>query len=79
MGAQDDFPFALNFLDHTGVQTPTMLWDPSFATWQTFEVRTNSQMMVLSPDLSAGSSLLFGFDAEQQAAILDFAETGFES
>jgi hypothetical protein len=77
MGAQDDFPYALDFLDSTGVQTPTMLWDPSFVTWRAFEVRANSQMMVLSPDLTAGSELIYGFDAEQQSQILDFAATGF--
>lgn len=54
-----------------------MVWDPSFVTWQAFEVRTNSQMMVLSPDLTAGSSLIFGFDEEQQAQILDFAASEF--
>ncbi len=54
-----------------------MLWDPSFATWRTFEVRANSQMMVLSPDLTAGSSLIYGFDDEQQSQILDFAASGF--
>lgn len=77
MGAQDDFPYALDFLEFTGVQTPTMLWDPSFVTWQAFEVRANSQMMVLSPDLTTGSNLIYGFDEEQQSQILDFAATGF--
>ena len=50
-----------------------MLWDPSFASWQTFGVRTNSQMLVLAPDFSRSSELLFGFDDTQQAAILDLA------
>lgn len=54
-----------------------MVWDPSFVTWQAFEVRANSQMMVLSPDLTSGSNLIYGFDEEQQAQILDFAATGF--
>jgi hypothetical protein len=72
MGAQDDFGQARDFLDRTGVATPTMLWDPSFATWQAFGVQANSQMMVVSPDLAQGSSLLYGFNDDQQDAILDF-------
>ncbi|MDH3294832.1 MAG: hypothetical protein OER95_10995 [Acidimicrobiia bacterium] len=66
-------------MEATGVQTPTMLWDPSFTTWQAFGVQANSQMMVLSPDLETGSNLIYGFDDQQQADILEFATTGFES
>lgn len=54
-----------------------MLWDPSFVTWQIFQVRANSQMMVLSPDLSEATELIYGFNEEQRAQILDFAATGF--
>ena len=71
VGAQDDFDYALDFLADTGVQTPTMLWDPSFETWRSFGVRINSQMMLLSPDLSAATELLYGFDEDQRAAILE--------
>lgn len=48
-----------------------MLWDPSFATWQVLGVRTNSQMMVLSGDLSVGTNLIYGFDENQQAGIIE--------
>ena len=75
LGAQDDFNFALRFADATGVRTPTMLWDPSFTTWQSFGVRANSQMMVLSPDLVTGSNLIYGFSSDQQSSILEFAAT----
>ncbi len=51
-----------------------MLWDPSFATWQAFGVRANSQMMVLSPDLSSGSNLIYGFNSDQQDAIVDLLD-----
>ena len=74
LGAQDDFAYAREFLDTTGVATPTMLWDPSFATWQAFGVRANSQMMVLSPDLSSGSNLIYGFNSDQQDAIVDLLD-----
>jgi hypothetical protein len=52
-----------------------MLWDPSFATWQAFGIRANSQMMVLSGDLTEGSSLIYGFSDGQQSAILEFVDT----
>jgi len=71
LGAQDNFAYAQEFLDHTGVETPTMLWDPSFATWQSFGVQANSQMMILAPDLSSSSELIYGFSPEQQTAIVD--------
>lgn len=70
MGAQDSFDQALDFLDDTGVATPDMLYDPTFVTWQSFGIRTNSQMQLLTPDLTSGSDLLFGFSDDQQQAIL---------
>lgn len=51
-----------------------MLFDESFKTWQTFGVQANSQMMVLSADMTTGSNLIFGFDEAKRAAILDLAE-----
>ena len=74
MGTQDDFALAQDFLDRTGVSTPTMLWDPSFSTWQQFGVQANSQMMVLTPDLTGGSSLIYGFSDDQQQAVIDSLE-----
>lgn len=32
-------------------------------------------MMVVTPDLQQGSSLIYGFGEEQRAAILEFVET----
>lgn len=71
LGAQDDFAYAREFIDSGGLETPAMLWDPSFATWQAFGVQANSQMMVISPDLEQGSSLIYGFDEGQREAILE--------
>lgn len=48
-----------------------MLYDPTFLTWRSFEITTNSQMKLLNAKLDAGSDLLFGFGDDQQAAILD--------
>ena len=71
LGAQDDFAYAQDFIDSGELETPAMLWDPSFATWQAFRVQANSQMMVLSPDLEQGSSLIYGFNEGQREAILE--------
>ncbi|MDW3176409.1 MAG: hypothetical protein R8J94_03370 [Acidimicrobiia bacterium] len=51
-----------------------MLWDPTFSTWQSFGVNTNSQMIVLSPDLEQGSNLIFGFDEGKREAILELVD-----
>ena len=75
IGAQDDFDYAIDFVNRTQVFTPDMIWDPSFATWQTFGIRINSQMMVMSSDLTAGSELLFGFGPDVQESILNAADT----
>lgn len=75
LGSQDDFAYARDFLEDTGVATPTMLWDPSRSTWQAFGVRANSQMIVMSPDLESGSNLIYGFDGDQQRAVLDLVDS----
>ncbi len=70
MGAQDDFVYAQNFLENTGVETPTMLWDASFETWRAFGIRINSEMVVMSADLTTGSEVFYGFgESEQQQVI----------
>jgi hypothetical protein len=68
----------MDFIESTGTETPTMLWDPNFVTWPAFGVQANSQMMVVSPDLEQGTPLLYGFDETQQAAILEFVASRFE-
>ena len=75
LGAQDSFAYALDFLDHTGVETPTMLWDAGRTTWRAFGVTANSQMIVMSPDLEQGSNLIYGFDQNQRDAILELVAT----
>ena len=60
----------------TGDLTDTpvsFLWDPSFNTWAGFGVRTNSSMIVLSPDLNQATEVFFGFSDSQQQAVLDAA------
>ncbi len=72
LGTQDDFRFAREFRESGGLEEVPLLWDPSFGTWQALGVRANSQMMVVTPDLSQGSSLIFGFTKDQQQGVLDF-------
>lgn len=71
VGAQDDFPYAQDFIYSTGTMAPTMLWDPSFSTWRAFGVTVNSQMMLASADLTQRTELFSGFGDEQQQMILD--------
>jgi hypothetical protein len=71
VGAQDDFDYALDFLAATGLETPDMVWDPSFETWSTYGVRINSQMRVMAADLSTGTDLFYGFGEAEQQDVLD--------
>ena len=52
-----------------------MLWDPSFVTWRTLGVQANSQMLLMTSDLSQRSNLIYGFDDNQRAALLDLVAT----
>lgn len=73
MGTQDDFGFAQEFVE-TGDLTDsevTFLWEPGFGTWQAFDVRTNSSMLLLAPDFSTATSPFFGFDEDQQQEVLN--------
>ena len=58
-------------MSSTGVETPDMLWDPSFTTWSTFGVRINSQMMLMSSDLDARTELFYGFGAADRERVLE--------
>jgi hypothetical protein len=71
VGTQDDFAYAQEFVADTGVATPTMLWDPSFETWRAWGVSINSQMMLVTPDLTSRTELWFGFGDDEQQEILD--------
>lgn len=71
VGAQDDIEYAVDFLESTGVETPDMLWDPSFVTWSTFEVRINSQMLLMSADLTMSTDLFYGFGEADRQRVLD--------
>ena len=74
MGAQDDFAFAVRFLNDTGLSTPTMLWDRSGTTWRKTNVRSNSSLILLNGQLTKGSNPMLGFSAADQQEILDQLE-----
>ena len=77
LGTQDDFAFAQEFVDSGDLTDDelTFLWDPSFATWQAFGVRTNSSMAILRGDLTSTSQVFFGFGEADQQEILDVLPT----
>ena len=52
-----------------------MLWDPNFATWSAIGVQANSQMMLVAPDLSGSSELIYGFNDQAQQGLVDFVGT----
>jgi len=71
VGAQDSFGYAQQFVASVETMTPTMLWDPTGATWITIGVTRNSQMAVMAPDLSGGTQLFSGFDKKTETEILE--------
>lgn len=75
LGSQDNLEFAQEFIVQTGTTTPTMLWSDNFDLWQRFGVTTNSQMILVSGDLSQSSDLFFGFGSTRQQQVLATAET----
>ncbi len=74
LGGQDDFSYALRFVNSTGVGTPTMLWDPSFDTWRQYGITRNSSMILLNSDLTEGTEPFLGVSDSQQQKILDQIE-----
>lgn len=71
VGAQDDFDYAVEFVTSTGLETPDMIWDPSFETWSFYGARINSQMKLMNADLTEGTDLFFGFGDDDRQRILD--------
>lgn len=73
LGTQDNFSFAQEFVT-TGNLTDsevTFLWEPGFSTWQAFDVRINSSMLLFAPDFSTATDTFVGFSDDQQQQILD--------
>ena len=70
VGAQDDFAYAERFVSRTGV-TFTMLWSDSFASWNHFNIRRNSSVLLMD----GGGNLIDGspsdFDQRRISEQLD--------
>ena len=49
MGAQDSLGQALDFLEVTGVATPTMVWDPGFDSWTYYGVSGQPTIILVDP------------------------------
>jgi len=57
IGTQDDLGFAKDFIADTGVETPQMLWDPSFDSWRAMGITAQPTWILVSKD----GSLLGGW------------------
>jgi thiol-disulfide isomerase/thioredoxin len=49
LGTQDDLSLAEEFVATYGVDTPQMLWDPGFDSWQALEITGQPTWVLLSP------------------------------
>ena len=49
IGAGGDLDGAREFVESTGARSFPMLWDPSFASWEHYRIRSNSQVWILTP------------------------------
>lgn len=49
LGTQDDLALAEDFVSTYGVDTPQMLWDPGFDSWQALEITGQPTWVLLSP------------------------------
>jgi thiol-disulfide isomerase/thioredoxin len=48
LGTQDDLALAEDFVSTYGVDTPQMLWDPGFESWQSLEITGQPTWVLLS-------------------------------
>lgn len=72
MGSQDDFEYAREFLDDTGMKTITMVWEGSGHIWRIAKVGTPSALQLASHDLSERSRTFF-FNEDGRQIVLDAA------
>jgi thiol-disulfide isomerase/thioredoxin len=49
IGTQDDLALAEDFVASYGVDTPQMLWDPGFESWQALQITGQPTWVLLSP------------------------------
>lgn len=64
IGAQDNLDAAQRFVTQTGI-TFTMLWDPTFDSWNYYEILSNSDLQVLDRSGDRVGDLIHGFSPER--------------
>ena len=64
IGAQDNLDFAERFVAQTGT-TFTMLWDPTFDSWNYYGIRSNSDLQVLDRSGERVGDHFNGFSPER--------------
>ena len=62
VGAQDDLELAEQFIERTGIESFTMLWDPSFESWRHYEIRINSEVWLLDTNGNRVGQKFFALD-----------------
>jgi thiol-disulfide isomerase/thioredoxin len=50
VGSQDDEGYAHEFIEDTGVQTPRMLWDPTFDSWRVMGITATPTWVLVNGD-----------------------------
>ncbi len=65
MGAQDSFDQAEQFLESTGTESLTMIWDESFETWSYYGVRGQPAALLVNAKGEPIQSWLGAFDVDQ--------------
>ena len=72
VGSQDDFEYAQDFINDTGVDEIEMLWERSGTIWRMNNVMSNSSLQLFSHDLTNQSGLIW-FNDEGRSVVLDAA------
>ena len=62
VGAQDDLALAEQFIERTGIESFSMVWDPSFESWLHYGIQINSEVWLLDPDGNRIGQKFFGLD-----------------
>ncbi|MGI9600548.1 MAG: TlpA family protein disulfide reductase [Acidimicrobiales bacterium] len=62
VGAQDDLALAEQFIERTGIESFTMLWDPGFESWLHYGIQVNSEVWLLDTNGNRVGNKFFALD-----------------
>ena len=62
LGAQDDFAYAQDFVEKTGIASFRMVWDSSFASWRHYGITINSETWLIDTNGNRMGKKMFGLD-----------------